>query len=778
MASAMFAQCALSSTDKTVNICSPASGATVNSPVQISASANDTSSQVTAMAVYMDSTKTFTSSSNQVSTSQTLAAGTHHLTVKAWDAAGAVFSASESFTVGSSGGGGSCAGGSTNRTVTICTPANNSTVTSPVHVTAAATDSAAVSSMQIYQDGTKVYQVAANSIDTSLSMAAGPHKLTIKAWDVTGAFSSTVYVSVSSGTTSGPTVTMTAAPAAITAGQSSTLTVSAQNAASVVVTDNTDSQSYPLSSTGGTVTVSPTVTTTYTATATDGSGTQATATSTVTVSSGGGSGINAVNHVIFYLHENRSFDSYFGMINQYRADHGMTTSSDGHAYSVDGIDDKLNTIFNQDDAGQSVYLFNTSSSCLDDMTSAWMESYGDVYRWNFSASRPIKMDGYVHIAENFAKSGSGSGSFTDTTGQRAMAYYKDTNPDGSPALNYYYYMAGQFGMSDRWFAPVASKTTLNRIATLTGGTTQGYTHDPFKDDHASQLSAQTIFELLDNHGISWKIYYEQTNSDGTPATEFSYFTYSNNFIHKTSTGVSIDSKHIAPISQYFTDLANGTLPFFSYIEKKDAADEHPGSGTSVFTGQQDTAKIINALMYSPSWKDSVFFFSFDEPGGPYDHVPPVPGHTNDFTDASLKPDEGDVSSINANPDGYKPCLPTTAGVYNNHCDLRSNDPGAKSTDAAAVSGFAAQIGGRVPNFIISPFAKPHYVGHAPMDHTAVLRFIEERWNLSPLTKRDAAQPDLLDFFDFNNPPWATPPSTSVVPVPPGVGSSCHPGTMQ
>jgi phospholipase C len=406
------------------------------------------------------------------------------------------------------------------------------------------------------------------------------------------------------------------------------------------------------------------------------------------------------------------------------------------------------------------------------MTSAWLESFGDVSRYNFSTTRKISMDGYVHIAENFAKSGSGSGTYTDTNGDRAMAYYNDVD------LNYYYYMASQFALSDRWFAPMASKTIPNRIATLSGGTTQGYTHDPSNDDNAGQLSAMTIFQLLDQHGISWKIYYEQTNSDGTPTTEFSHFTYANNFIHHDSTGkLVIDSQHIAPISQYYTDVQNGTLPAFSYIQKADGTDEHPGSGTSIFAGQQDVAKIINALMYSPSWKDSVFFMSFDEPGGPYDHVPPVPGHTNDFTDASLKSVEGDVSAIAVNPDQYLPCVPTTAGVYNNHCDLRPSDPGAKSTDAAAIYGFAAQIGARVPNMIISPFSKPHYVGHKAMDHTAVLRFLEQRYNLPAMTKRDAAQPDLLDFFDFTNPPWMTPPPQSSVPAPPSVGSTCHPSTM-
>jgi len=182
-------------------------------------------------------------------------------------------------------------------------------------------------------------------------------------------------------------------------------------------------------------------------------------------------------------------------------------------------------------------------------------------------------------------------------------------------------------------------------------------------------------------------------------------------------------------------------------------------------------------MYSPSWKDSVFFLSFDEDGGPYDHVPPVPGHTNDFTSSSLKSVEGDISSIAVNPDGYNPCLPATPGDYTNHCDLRPDMPGANSGDAPAVYGFKAQLGFRVPNMIISPFSRRHYVGHNPMDHTAVLKFLEERYGLPSITNRDAAQPSLLDFFDFSGKPWLTPPPQSSLPVPPSVGSTCHASQM-
>jgi phospholipase C len=45
-----------------------------------------------------------------------------------------------------------------------------------------------------------------------------------------------------------------------------------------------------------------------------------------------------------------------------------------------------------------------------------------------------------------------------------------------------------------------------------------------------------------------------------------------------------------------------------------------------------------------------------------------------------------------------------------------------------------------------------------MDTTAILKFIETRFKVNSLTKRDAAQPDMTEFFDFSSPAWATPPS--------------------
>jgi phospholipase C len=567
-----------------------------------------------------------------------------------------------------------------------------------------------------------------------------------------------------------------------------------------------------LTPTGGTQQVTPTATSTYTATATGTAGQTITASTTVTVTPPGS--LQSIGHVVFLQQENHTFDNYFGMLNPYRKANNYNIGADGVDYEVDGIDDKLTTSNPPDDTSlPAIPLFKFTTTCIDDLSSAWLESYGDVNRWDFSTTRGIDMDGFVHIAEGYAanclKSGTCSGAFTDTAGQRAMGYYDEG------FLNYYYYMASQFAVSDRWFSPVSSKSIDNRIATFTGGTTQGLVNDPGADDHLSQLNISNIFQELDTAKVSWKIYYTVTQgfclSDddcgtGTtssasmyyPATDFSDLQYSYQYLYENPTGAActgttqassvvgdttnsfcIDPTHIAPLSTYYTDVANGTLPSFAFIEAGYGRnDEHPGSDHSVLNGQSQVATIVNSLMTSPSWKDTVFFLAYDEGGGPYDHVPPVPGYSNQNSDASLGVIP-DISTIAVNPDAYKPCVPS-GGVPTLNCDLNTSDPGATSTDAPAVNGFAAQLGFRVPNMVISPFTRTHYVSHIPMDHTAIIKFVENRFigSSAHLTARDAAQPNLLDFFDFTNTPWATPPTPPAPVTPTSLGyDPCTPASM-
>ncbi len=638
---------------------------------------------------------------------------------------------------------------------------------------------------------------------TGGTQAVSPKATTSYTATATGKSGVTVTATATVTVPPGPTVTISANPATINAESSSTLTVAATIATQVIVTGS-DGSSYTLTPTGGTQSVAPKTTTTYTATAT-GAGGSASATATVTVTP---ASLQSINHVVFLLQENHTFDNYFGMLNPYRKANSLNIGDDGVDYEVDGIDDKVATITNENDEGASFQLFKFKSTCIEDQSSDWLASYGDVSRYNFTTTRPIRMDGFVHDAEGYARScsssGSCAGSFPDLTGKISMGYYDQD------FLNYYYYMASQFAISDRWFSPVSSKSVDNRIAMFTGGTTQGIVKDP-GNDHLQPLDIPTIFQELDQAKVSWKIYYIATQglcaagqtcsgkpTASYPATDFANLAYAKQFfqgnpggaactaplqqssvVGDSSNSFCIDPTHLTPITSYFSDLNNGTLPSFAFIEAGYGFnDEHPGSGQSILVGQTQVAAIINALMSSSSWKDSVFFLGYDEGGGPYDHVPPVPAHSNDFTDTTLGAIP-DISAIAVNADSYSPCVPP-GGTPTLHCDLVSTDPGAHPNDAPVVQGFAAQLGFRIPNMIVSPFVRKHYVSHTPMDHTAVIKFVENRFigSSAHLTARDAAQPDLLEFFDFNNIPWETPPSPPAPVTAQTLGSDpCTPASV-
>jgi phospholipase C len=193
--------------------------------------------------------------------------------------------------------------------------------------------------------------------------------------------------------------------------------------------------------------------------------------------------------------------------------------------------------------------------------------------------------------------------------------------------------------------------------------------------------------------------------------------------------------HVVPVSQYFTDLTNGTLPQVALIEGgyESGLDEHPLN--DVQNGSRYVSTLINALMGSSSWSSSVFFLTYDEAGAGYDHVAPM---MNGVNGANVP-----------NPDGIKP-LALQPG------DICFGTPDAPACDFT-------RTGFRMPLLVVSPFTKPNYVSHTPMDSTAILKFIETRFGLQNLNNRDAAQPPMDEFFDYSGAPNATPPTPPAQP---------------
>ena len=166
----------------------------------------------------------------------------------------------------------------------------------------------------------------------------------------------------------------------------------------------------------------------------------------------------------------------------------------------------------------------------------------------------------------------------------------------SSDLNFYYFMASNFATSDRWFAPAMDRTQINRMYLL-GATSAGHVY-PLASS-AVALPNTTIFEALQNAGITWKIYVNPLDTgcldtDSACLLNFSalgMFTYG----HTVATTPSL-LQNIVPISQFTTDTQNGTLPQVAMIANAGSAalDEHPAS--NVQNGAQYVEGLINTLM--------------------------------------------------------------------------------------------------------------------------------------------------------------------------------------
>ena len=506
---------------------------------------------------------------------------------------------------------------------------------------------------------------------------------------------------------------------------------------------------------------------------------------TCTVSLGGSNvtanftaSLQSINHIIFLAQENRSFDSYFGALRQFWAQSGVPDQSfnglpqfdpagdpnAGPAPTNPGCDPAFpfsppntNPFCQIDPASPPVTSFHYQSTCVENPSPSWGEAHRDWNVHNPEAAQAT-LDGFVDTAANDGRQHTDNqgllAPYFDTNGVRAMGYYDGTD------LNYYYSLATDFATSDMWFSPVMTRTPPNREY-LIAGTSHGYayqrgTHPPAD---SALIPDATIFEKLQAAGISWKIY---VNPFGTGCADTdTACLLGRSYIHDFVFGQTIKNNigeytnnpmhSIAPISEFYTDAINGTLPQVAQIEPASDAglDEHPEDNDpapgqpaccSMQAGANFVSTLINAVMCGvngppsgsctpgPSWKDSVFVLTFDEFGGFYDHVAPQPMPS---------------------PDGIPPV------------DLAPNDPCVGNPAAGPTCDFT-YTGYRVPLVVVSPFAKKNYVSHQVRDLTAILKLIETRFNLAALTHRDGAQVGMDDansgFFDFTTGTWATPPT--------------------
>ena len=417
-----------------------------------------------------------------------------------------------------------------------------------------------------------------------------------------------------------------------------------------------------------------------------------------------------INHVIVIMQENRSFDHYLGRL----VAQGYYSSGD---FAVgDGTADSWGAAGAADagyDAGPGSGF--SHSDQLDGPPPGWFNADVDG-----GVIVPHPDDEYC-----FGVNHSWGAEHDDFDNGKLDHFVTQNDPDGERTFFYeddtvipfYYQLASTFSVGDHHFCSVLSSTWPNRLY-LMAATSFGIGDNSFVTIDTPATPVPQIFSLLEEGGHTWKDYTDSSHM----VQFFPYFGWTKDTL-----------THYADVKcGLMGDIQNGTLPDVSFVmgdEIDETSDEGPSDLPGI--GGQLVEDIVRAVFASPSWNDTAIFITYDENGGMADHVTPAP---------ACPPDNYAPHDENNNP--------LTPGTFN-------------------------QTGFRVPLIVVSPYAKAHYASHLVHDHSSITRFIETRFGLPALTGRDANALPPLEMFDFQNPPFMTPPNiTAHTTVPPSILTQC------
>ena len=369
-----------------------------------------------------------------------------------------------------------------------------------------------------------------------------------------------------------------------------------------------------------------------------------------------------IRHFVFLMQGDRTFDNYFG--------------------TYPGVDAP------PADACQALVLTRPANGCvrpfpLHGRAVNPLAPGRSVLDYQYAGGR---MDGFV---AGYLRQG--------RDGTNAMGYYDRRD------LPYYWAVADRYVLFDRFFAAARYGNRTNRSFWVSGAPEPG----GGAARTAGYGDAPTIFDRLQEAGVSWKFYVEDYNPRETfraaSATDPAAQTVRVPLLNYARFVDRPDLRsHVVDLSQYYRDLAAGALPAVAYVSSSGSSER---SARSIEAGQELVQRLLTQLMLSDAWPSSAFLWSYDGSGGWFDHVrPPVVG--------------------------------------------------------------GRPLGFRVPALLVSPYAAAGRVDHTTLDYTGALRFVEENWGLKPLTERDATATSLAVALDFRAQPRA-PELIQVDAPPPG-----------
>lgn len=413
-----------------------------------------------------------------------------------------------------------------------------------------------------------------------------------------------------------------------------------------------------------------------------------------------GSDLGAVEHIVFLMMENRSYDHYFGA---YPRGRGF----DDHPAGSLGVFEQSypgGTALNPPGVLLPFHLDSSAGEeCTDDLTHDWGPQH---LCWNNG-----KMDSFVSTHT--------SSTYEGANGAMTMGYYRRAD------LPFHWALADNFTLLDRYHCSILGPTHPNRLMANSGtidpaGTSGG----PVTDTNSTpdvlwNCTWPTMQEVLQDAGVSWKVYHP---SNAGLAAKYqalaAYPTWSPALYNPTlNPEVMVASDHVLPYFSAFRnplsalyakafgptfpnnfvgDVTSGTLPSVSWIIPPLGFDEHPSSSPA--NGMYFTSLVLDALTANPAvWAKTVLFLMYDENDGWFDHVPP-------------------------------PTAPAgTPGEYLTATPSSVLGAGYQSQDLSITGPLG--LGMRVPALMISPFSRGGNVVSEVFDHTSQLKLVAERFGV-------------------------------------------------
>ena len=330
------------------------------------------------------------------------------------------------------------------------------------------------------------------------------------------------------------------------------------------------------------------------------------------------------------------------------------------------------------------------------------------------ASNPCRMNGFD--VQLFGPDDAGPGPVCTYT-------YQYVNPKD---IAEYWSMAKQYVLADNIFQSQGSSSFTAHQDLIAAGTSISSQESaidnpggtPWGCDSASNVAAITIYgqyiqrsnghpacypvyssypyetmrDLLDNAGVSWKFYATKVCAAGTKCAGNPGIWSAFDAISAVRYGNEWGTNVVWPDTKIFSDIDDGALPAVAWITPDGANSDHPQQHCKCDSGPSWVASIVNKIGESQYWDTTAIVVIWDDFGGFYDHVPPP--------------------------------------FYDNQGGL----------------------GFRIPMLIISPYVQPH-VDHTQYETASILKFIEQNWSLGSLGKLDKrAQNSIADAFDFNMSP--------------------------